>query len=113
MANLSTVAQRSERPILRIVWTHADGTTGENLTGATLSGYIKDLASGEGRPILGTFALVTPASGIFTWQPDPADVANAGAHQVQFEATFAGEPTPARTVVFEWEIAESIVPVGA
>jgi hypothetical protein len=113
VASLSTVAQRSERPILRIVWTHADNTTGENLTGATLSGYIKDLSSGVRRPILGTFAIVTAASGVFTWQPDPADVANAGAHQVQFEATFAGEPTPARTAVYEWEIAESIVPAGA
>jgi hypothetical protein len=113
MAAISTVAQRSERPILQVVWTHADNTTGENLTGATLSGYIKDMSSGERRPILGTFAIVTAASGIFTWQPDPADVANAGAHLVQFEATFAGAPTPARTIVFEWEIAESIVPAGA
>jgi hypothetical protein len=113
MSSLATVAQRSERPILQVVWTHADNTTGENLTGATLSGYIKDLSTDATRPIAGTFAIVTAASGIFSWQPDPADVANAGAHQVQFEATFAGEPTPARTVVYAWEIAESIVPVGA
>lgn len=114
MSTLATVAQRSERPILSILWTHADGSTGENLTGATLSGYIKDTGTGASRPIAGTFAIVAPATnGVFTWQPDPTDVANAGAHQVQFEAVFGTEPTPARTIVYDWEIAESIVPVGA
>ena len=113
MPALATVAQRSERPILSITWVHADNTTGENLTGATLSGYIRDLATGADRPIAGTFALVTPASGVFSWQPDPTDVADAGVYQVQFQAVFGSEPTPARTAVYDWEIAESIVPAGA
>ena len=111
MAALATVAQRSERPILSILWTHADGTTGEDLDGATITGYIKDLTDGTSRAIAGTFHIVEPAAdGVFTWQPDPADVANAGAHKVQFQAVFGTEPDPARTIVFEWEIAPSIVP---
>jgi hypothetical protein len=113
MASLATVQQRSERPILRIEWTHADGSTGESLAGATLSGYIKDTSSGNLRPIAGTFGIVTAAAGVFSWQPDPTDVATAGVYQVQFQAVFVGEPTPARTAVYEWEIAESIVPAGA
>ena len=113
MATLAAVQQYSERPILLIVWTHADGTTGENLTGATLSGYIKDMSTETSRPIAGTLTITAPAAnGVFTWQPDPADIANAGAHQVQFEAVFGEEPDPARTIVYDWEIADSIVPAA-
>lgn len=110
MATLATVAQYSERPRVTVLWTHADGTTGEVLTGATISGYIKDLSSNVTRPIAGTFAITNAAAGVFTWMPDPADVADVGAYQVQFEAVFGSEPTPARTIVYEWEVAESIVP---
>jgi hypothetical protein len=110
MTSLSTIAQGSERPILTIVWTHADNTTGEDLTGATITGYIKDLATGNAVEIQGTFAITDAANGVFTWTPDPLDVATDGAYQVQFSAVFAGEPTPARTAVFEWEIVESIIP---
>jgi hypothetical protein len=110
MANLTTIQQGSERPVLTITWTHADNTTGEDLTGATITGYIKDLATGDVVEIQGTFAITDATAGVFTWTPDPLDVATDGAYQVQFAATFAGEPTPARTAVFEWEIVESIIP---
>jgi hypothetical protein len=110
MSSISTVAAGSERPILTIVWTHADDTTGENLTGAALTGYIKNLTTGDVAEIQGTFAITDAAAGVFTWTPDPADVAEDGTYQVQFSAVFAGEPTPARTAVFEWEIVESIIP---
>jgi hypothetical protein len=113
MANLTTIAQGSERPILTITWTHADNTTGENLTGATITGYIKDLATGNVVEIQGAFAITDATAGVFTWTPDPLDVATDGAYQVQFSAVFAGEPTPARTAVFEWEIVESIIPTDA
>jgi hypothetical protein len=110
MANLATVAQGSERPAIPCVWTHADNTTGEDLTGAALTGYIKDLADGTLTEIQGTFAITDAAAGVFTWTPDPIDVAEDGAYQVQFAAAFAGEPTPARSIVYEWTVAESIIP---
>jgi hypothetical protein len=113
MASLATIAQGSERPILTVTWCHADNTTGEDLTGATITGYIKDLATGNVAEIQGTFAITDAANGVFTWTPDPLDVAVDGAYPVQFSAVFAGEPTPARTAVFEWEIVESIIPTDA
>jgi hypothetical protein len=113
MPNLSTIAQGSERPILSILWQHADNTTGEDLTGAVLTGYIKDLATGNIVEIQGAIAVTDAAAGTFTWTPDPFDVAEDGAYQVQFSATWPGEPTPGLTAVFDWEIAESIIPTDA
>ena len=54
MPTLSTIAQGSERPTVVLTWTHADGTTGEDLADAALTGYVKDLTTGEVRAILGT-----------------------------------------------------------
>jgi hypothetical protein len=113
MPSLSTIAQGSERPVLTVIWCHADNTTGEDLTGATITGYIKNLDTGDVVEIQGTFAITDAANGVFTWTPDPADVAEDGAYQVQFSAVFGSEPTPARTAVFEWEIVESIIPTDA
>jgi hypothetical protein len=113
MPNLSTIAQGSERPILTLTWQHADNTTGEDLTGATITGYIKNLATGDVVEIQGTFAITDATAGTFTWTPDPFDVAEDGAYQVQFSATWPGEPTPGLTAVFDWEITESIIPTDA
>jgi YD repeat-containing protein len=110
MANLSTVAQGSERPLLVVPYTHADNTTGEDLTGAVITGYLKDLATGEVRQIVGGIEITDTANGVFEWTPDAQDVATAGTYQVQFSAVFGSEPTPGRTIVYEWEITESIIP---
>jgi hypothetical protein len=110
MPNVTTVAQGSERPIIPLVWTDAAGTTGMALTGATITGYIKNLDTEAVQEIQGAFAITDAANGVFTWTPDPADVADDGLYKVQFSAAFAGEPTPARTAVFDWTVAESIIP---
>ena len=39
-------------------------------------------------------------------------MASYGAYQVQFNAVWPGEPTPGLTAVFDWEIAESIIPTN-
>jgi hypothetical protein len=110
MTNLATVAQGSERPLIVVPYTHADNTTGEDLTGAVITGYLKDLATGEVRQIQGGIEITDAANGVFEWTPDAQDVATAGTYQVQFSAVFGGEPTPGRTIVYEWEITESIIP---
>jgi hypothetical protein len=110
MTNLATVAQGSERPLIVVPYTHADNTTGEDLTGAVITGYLKDLATSEVRQIVGDIEITDAANGVFEWTPDAQDVATSGTYQVQFSAVFAGEPTPGRTIVYEWEITESIIP---
>lgn len=110
MPTLSTIAQGSERPVLTITWTHADNTTGEDLTNAVITGYVKNLTTGVTVQIQGAIAVTDAAAGVFTWTPDPFDVAEDGAYQVQFSATWPGEPTPGLTAVFDWEISESIIP---
>lgn len=71
---------------LQITWTQEDGTA-QNLTGATLTGTIED-KDGVTRSITGTLALVTAASGIFSWAYSAADVATVGRYLVQFKATY-------------------------
>lgn len=89
---------------LTITWLDGDGAA-LNLTGATLTGRIKDLATGTARNIAGTLALVTAASGIFSWTMDAADVV-AGVYHVQFTATFASNP--ARTFRATWRVEAAI-----
>ncbi len=108
MTALATVARGSLRPGVTVTWTHADGTTPEVLTGATITGWIKDLSTDEVRAIQGTFTVTDAANGVFTWVLDPLDVATEGTYEVQFAASFASSPTPARTAVFTWEVAPSL-----
>ena len=113
MANLATIAQGSERPVLTLTWTHADNSTGEDLTDAVLTGYVKNLTTGDVVEIQGALTVTDATAGVFTWTPDPQDVAEDGAYQVQFSATWPGEPSPGLTAVFDWEVAESIIPTDA
>ena len=109
MANLTKVAQGSLRPSIFAVYTHADNSTPENLTDAALSGWIKDLATGELRAIAGELTVTDGANGVFRWDFAPADVVDEGAFEVQFSATWNTDPTPGRTLIFDWEVANSIM----
>lgn len=71
-----------------ITWKRDDGTA-VNLTGATLTGRLKNQATEVTTAIDGTLALVTPASGIFRWTYGANDVGTAGTFEVQFTATYA------------------------
>ena len=73
----------------QIIWSQDDGTV-QNLSGATITGTIED-KDGTSRSITGTLALVTPASGIFSWAYSVADVGTVGRFLVQFKADYGGE----------------------
>jgi hypothetical protein len=107
--NLTTIAQGSLRPSISQTWTHADNTTPEDLTNASLSGWIKDLATAEVRAIVGDLVVTDAANGVFRWDFAEADVEDSGQFEVQFSATWNTDPTPGRTIVGDWEIAESII----
>jgi hypothetical protein len=99
---LAAAVQGATRPSQVITWTRADGTA-EDLTGATITGTIKDSA-GTVRAITGTLTVTTAASGVFTWAYSSADVATDGNYTVQFTAAFGGVPTPARTIKTPWVV---------
>jgi hypothetical protein len=107
--NLTTIAEGSLRPSIYSVWTHADNTTPEDLTNATLSGWIKDLATREVRAIEGDLVVTDATAGVFRWDFAAADAADSGQFEVQFSATWNTDPTPGRTIVGQWEITESII----
>lgn len=83
---LPVVVQHSRKRSLTITW-QDDGGTAINLTGATITGIID--RGGVQTAITGTLALVTAASGIFSWTFSAADVAQAGGFHVQFRAKYS------------------------
>lgn len=99
---LANAVQGATRPNQSITWTRADDTA-EVLTGATLTGVIRD-AAGTVRAITGTLAVTDGANGVFSWNYSAADVATAGRFEVQFTAAFGSDPTPARTLATSWEV---------
>lgn len=99
---LASAIQNAKRPSQVITWTRDDGTA-EDLSGATITGFIKNSA-GTVRAIDGTLTLTTPASGIFTWAYGDNDVATAGEFTVQFNAAFGSAPTPAKTIAASWYV---------
>lgn len=94
------------RPSQVITWLRGDDTP-EVLTGATLTGKIRDTAGGV-RNIAGTLTVTDGANGAFRWDYHADDVASAGNYTVQFTATFGTNPTPAKTIVSPWYVLESL-----
>lgn len=103
---LAQAVKDSLRPTQIITWTRADGVA-ENLTGATLTGKIRDNATGVTRDIAGDLTVTDGADGVFTWAYHADDVATAGKFMVQFKATFGDDPSPARTIASEWFVYEA------
>lgn len=81
-------------------WTRSDGSA-QDLTGAVLTGTKKNVRTGEVSAITGALALVSPSAGTFTWTLSEADVAEAGAFEVQFLATY-GASNVEVSVAGEW-----------
>ena len=105
---LAAAIKGAKRPSQTITWTRADGTA-EDLSGATLTGFVRNLRTGETRAIDGTLTLVTAASGIFEWAYGDDDVSEAGdAMEVQFVASFGSAPTPAKTVASAWVVYDGL-----
>lgn len=105
MALASAVAG-ALRPSQAITWTRGDGAA-ENLSGATISGKIRDAANSV-RAIAGALVIIDGPAGQFRWDYAAADVVSGGEYQVQFTATFGLSPTPARTLVEQWTVYEAL-----
>ena len=104
---LAAAVAGATRPSQVITWTRDDGNA-EPLTGATLTGRIRDRTTGVSRAIAGTLTLVNEAAGVFRWDYAAGDVATAGVYDVQFTAAFTTGQTPARTFVSQWTVAEAL-----
>jgi hypothetical protein len=73
-----------------VPWVDQDGDA-VDLTGATITGRLYNLATRTSRAIAGTLAKDPDVDTQMFWTPDAADVA-AGNYEVQFTATFASKP---------------------
>lgn len=89
-----------------ITWTDdANPPVAVDLTGATLTGEYKNMVTGTETAITGTLALVTAASGIFSWARSAADVATAGVYRVRFVATYSG-PLDTKSFAVDWLVKD-------
>ena len=104
---LAAAVQNALRPSQIITWMRADGNA-ETLTSATLTGRIRDRATGTTRAIAGSLTVVDGAAGQFRWDYAAGDVVAAGTFDVQFVAAFASGQTPAKTFVAQWTVGEAI-----
>lgn len=107
MSNLPDRVQGGLRPAQGITWQREDGTA-EDLTGATLTGKLRDRSTGTERAIAGTLSVTDGSAGAFRWDFAEADVADAGNFDVQFTAEFGAGVTPARTFIERWTVKEAL-----
>lgn len=106
---LARAIQGAKRPSQSITWTRKDDvSTTEDLTGATLTGKIRLHEQTTSQDIAGVLTVINGAGGVFRWDYADADVATVGKHRVQFTATFGPAPTPAKTFIADWIVAESL-----
>ncbi len=104
---LAAAIKGAKRPSQAVTWGREGGGV-EDLTGATLTGWLRNRASGETRAIAGALAVTDGPAGAFRWDYHANDVAEAGAFDVQFNAAFASGVTPARTFVTRWDVREAL-----
>ena len=102
---LADAVDGATRPSQTITWTRDDGTA-EDLTGATITGTLKP-RGGTARAVAGDLSVSDAESGVFVWTYDDADVVE-GLYEVQFQAAFGSDPTPAKTFVARWYVSESL-----
>lgn len=74
------------RPIWTVTVKNADGSAFD-LTGYTLTGVMKDVASSLSVTLAGTFALTNASGGVFTYTPVAGDVDEPGVFEVTYTAT--------------------------
>lgn len=104
---LAAAVTGGKRPSQTITWTDADGTA-LDLTGATLSGRIRDESTKTARAIDGTLTITDATNGVFRWDYGTTDVGTAGLFTVQFVATYGSGVTPAKTITSQWVVHEAI-----
>lgn len=89
-----------------ITWTDEAGNA-QDLTGATITGVIRDQKTAVVRAITGSLDITDATAGEFTWAYSAADVASAGYFEVQFVATYGDDLSDA-TLVTAWTVKEKL-----
>lgn len=105
--SLPNAIQGALRPSIEISWYETGTTTPVDLTSATLTGFIQ--AGNSTVAIAGTLTVTDAPGGVFRWDLAAADVAETGRFQVQFVATYASNPTPAKTFAMSWIVDRALV----
>lgn len=104
------------RPSMLIYWERkvADSDTPEpeDLTGAVLSGWLLNRGTETLKPITGTLTVTEPLLGEFLWELSEGDVDTAGDYDVEFQATYADGPSPAKTFPVRWRVLETVTGVA-
>ena len=103
---VATTIEGSLRNTIAVTFLNPSDTA-QDLTGATVTATIEPANGNVQRAATGTFALVTAASGTFTWTPSAADVATPGIYIVQFNAAYASGATPAKSRRMIWIVEPS------
>lgn len=102
---LSNAVQGATHTAQRITWADGDGDP-LNLTGATITARLLDLATGQARAATGTLEVLDAEAGLFSWVYGAEDVATAGAFNVQFVATFGA--TNDKTLAELWRVESAL-----
>ena len=102
---LSNAIQGATHTPQRITWADGDGDP-LNLTGATITARLLDLATGQARAVTGALEVLDAEAGLFSWVYGAEDVATAGAFNVQFVATFGALND--KTLAELWEVEPAL-----
>lgn len=102
---LSNAVQAARHTAQVVTWLDGEGDA-QDLTGATLTGRIRNRKTGTERAVDGTLVVTDAANGVFTWTYGAADVADDGVFDVQFIATYAGQND--KTLATRWIVHEAI-----
>jgi hypothetical protein len=104
---LAAAIAGANRPSQQITWLTSDGES-VDLTGATITGRMRNKDTNATRDISGTLTVTDATSGVFVWAYSTADVQTAGGYAVQFTATYAAAPTVTRSIVAAWTVMEAL-----
>lgn len=102
---LSNAVQGATHTAQQITWVDGDGDP-LNLTGATVTARLLDLATGQARAATGTLEVLDAEAGLFSWAYGVNDVATAGAFSVQFIASYGGVND--KTLAELWEVEPAL-----
>ena len=99
-AAIGPLMQGQAGVVMTFTLTDLSGTA-VNLTGLTITGTITNNQTKATAALQGAIALVTPASGIFSWTTDADDVGTAGSFKVIFTVGTSLITLPAHLAIIE------------
>lgn len=88
--SLPRAVQGARHTAVALVWADPMGTP-QDLSGAELSGTLRNIETDETAAIDGDLTITDAAAGAFAYQYGPGDVAAAGTYEVQFTAAYGDE----------------------